>query len=112
MYKSHTCGELTVKDVGQEVSLAGWVDRVRDLGGVTFIDLRDRFGVAQVVSNPETDPDVHQALSPVRMEWVIKVKGVVRNRPPGMENTDLSTGKIEVEVSEVEVLNPAQTPPF
>ena len=112
MYKSHTCGELTVKDVGQEVLLAGWVDRVRDLGGVTFIDLRDRFGVAQVVSNPETDPDVHQALSPVRMEWVIKVKGVVRNRPPGMENTDLSTGKIEVEVSEVEVLNPAQTPPF
>lgn len=112
MYKTHTCGELTVKDVGQEVSLAGWVDRVRDLGGVTFIDLRDRFGVAQIVSNPETDPDVHQALSPVRMEWVIKVTGVVRKRPPGMENPDLSTGKIEVEVSKVEVLNPAQTPPF
>ena len=112
MYKTHTCGELTVKDEGQEVSLAGWVDRVRDLGGVTFIDLRDRFGVAQIVSNPETAPDVHQALSPVRMEWVIQAKGVVRKRPPGMENPDLSTGEIEVEISEVKILNPAKTPPF
>ena len=112
MYKTHTCGELTVKDEGQEVSLAGWVDRVRDLGGVTFIDLRDRFGIAQIVSNPETAPDVHQALSPIRMEWVIQAKGIVRKRPPGMENPDLSTGEIEVEISEVKVLNPAQTPPF
>jgi len=112
MYKTHTCGELRVADVGQEVSLAGWVDRVRDLGGVRFIDLRDRFGVVQIVSNPETSPEVHQALDPVRTEWVIRAVGTVRKRPEGMQNDDLATGEIEVELSEVEVLNPAQTPPF
>lgn len=112
MYKTHTCGELRVVDVGQEVSLAGWVDRVRDLGGVRFIDLRDRFGVVQIVSNPETSPEVHQALDPVRTEWVIRAVGTVRKRPEGMQNDDLATGEIEVELSEVEILNPAQTPPF
>ena len=112
MYKTHTCGELRIKDVGKEISLAGWVDRVRDLGGVNFIDLRDRFGVTQVVSNPETNPDVHKKLSPVRVEWVIKAVGVVRERPAGMENPELDTGKIEVELTDVEILNPAQTPPF
>jgi aspartyl-tRNA synthetase len=112
MYKTHTCGELRVADVGQEVSLAGWVDRVRDLGGVRFIDLRDRFGVVQIVSNPETSPEVHQALDPVRTEWVIRAVGTVRKRPEGMQNDDLATGEIEVELSEVEILNPAQTPPF
>ncbi|MEJ2411536.1 MAG: aspartate--tRNA ligase [Anaerolineales bacterium] len=112
MYKTHTCGELRVADVGKEVSLAGWVDRVRDLGGVRFIDLRDRFGVVQIVSNPETSPEVHQALDPVRTEWVIRAVGKVRERPEGMQNKDLATGEIEVELSEVEVLNPAQTPPF
>ena len=112
MYKTHTCGELGVKDIGKEVSLAGWVDRLRDLGGVTFIDLRDRFGVIQIVSNPETSPIVHQSLVPVRMEWVIQAVGIVRKRPKGMENPDLSTGDIEVELSRVEILNPAKTPPF
>jgi aspartyl-tRNA synthetase len=112
MYKTHTCGELRVKDVGKEVSLAGWVDRVRDLGGVNFIDLRDRFGITQVVSNPETNLDVHKKLSPVRMEWVIKAVGKVRKRPAGMENPELATGEIEVELTNVEILNPAQTPPF
>ena len=112
MYKTHTCGELNLEHVGQEVTLAGWVDRLRDLGGVSFIDLRDRFGVVQIVSNPETSPDVHAALSPVRSEWVIKAIGVVRKRPAGMENLDLSTGAIEVELTRVEVLNSAKTPPF
>ena len=112
MYKTHTCGELNVEHVGQEVILAGWVDRLRDLGGVNFIDLRDRFGVVQIVSNPETSPEVHKSLSPVRMEWVIQAVGIVRKRPPGMENLDLSTGEIEVELTRVEVLNPAKTPPF
>ncbi|MFN2281316.1 MAG: amino acid--tRNA ligase-related protein, partial [Anaerolineales bacterium] len=112
MYKTHTCGELRAADVGKEISLAGWVDRVRDLGGVRFIDLRDRFGVTQIVSNPETSPEVHQALDPVRTEWVIRAVGTVRKRPDGMENKDLSTGEIEVELSRVDVLNPAQTPPF
>jgi aspartyl-tRNA synthetase len=112
MYKSHTCGELGTKDVGKEVTLAGWVDRSRDLGGVRFIDLRDRYGIIQLVSNPENDPDVHQMLSQIRMEWVIQAVGVVRKRPQGMENPDLATGKIEVELKRVEVLNPANTPPF
>ena len=112
MYKTHTCGELGAKDIGKEVSLAGWVNRLRDLGGVTFIDLRDRFGIIQIVSNPETSPDVHQTLVPVRMEWVIQAVGVVRKRPDGMENPDLSTGEIEVELTRVDILNPARTPPF
>ncbi len=112
MYKTHTCGELGVKDIGKEVSLAGWVDRLRDLGGVTFLDLRDRFGIVQLVSNPETSPEVHQVLIPVRMEWVIQAVGVVRKRPEGMENPDLLTGEIEVELTRVEILNPAKTPPF
>ena len=103
MYKTHTCGELGVKDIGKEVSLAGWVDRLRDLGGVTFLDLRDRFGIVQLVSNPETSPQVHQELIPVRMEWVIQAVGVVRKRPEGMENLDLSTGEIEVEITRVEI---------
>ncbi len=112
MYKTHTCGELRNEHVGQEVSLAGWVDRLRDLGGVNFIDLRDRFGVVQIVSNPETSPEVHQTLSPVRTEWVIQAIGKVRKRPAGMKNPDLATGDIEVELTKVKVLNPAKTPPF
>lgn len=112
MYKTHTCGELKIEHVGQEVTLAGWIDRLRDLGGVNFIDLRDRFGVVQIVSNPDTSPEVHKSLSPVRTEWVIQAVGIVRKRPPGMENLDLSTGEIEVELTRVEVLNPAKTPPF
>ena len=112
MYKTHTCGELTIKHVGQEVTLAGWVDRLRDLGGVSFIDLRDRFGIVQIVSNPETSPEVHQALAPVRTEWVIQAIGIVRKRPEGMKNLDLPTGEIEVELSRIEILNPAITPPF
>ena len=112
MYKSHTCGELSIEDVGKEVVLAGWVDRLRDLGGVRFIDLRDRFGTVQIVSNPETNQEVHESLIPVRSEWVIKAVGLVCKRPQGMENTDLATGEIEVELSEVEILNPAKTPPF
>lgn len=112
MYKTHTCGELGIDDVGKEVTLAGWVDRLRDLGGVTFIDLRDRFGIVQIVSNPETSPDVHKDLSPIRSEWVIQAVGIVRKRPEGMKNSDLATGAIEVELSRVEVLNPSITPPF
>ncbi len=112
MYKTHTCGELGAKDIGKEVSLAGWVDRLRDLGGVTFLDLRDRFGIVQLVSNPETSPEVHQKLIPVRMEWVIQAVGIVRKRPDGMANPDLATGEIEIELTQVKILNPAKTPPF
>lgn len=112
MYKSHTCGELRKQHVGQEVTLAGWVNRRRDHGGVTFLDLRDRFGLVQVVADSASASAAHQAMEAVRNEWVIQVKGKVRPRPAGSENPNLSTGDVEVEVGQVEILNPAKTPPF
>ncbi len=112
MQKTHSCGELRVADEGQQVTLAGWVNRRRDHGGVTFIDLRDRSGFAQVVFNPDNSPQAHQDAVPLRIEWVIEVSGVVRKRPAGMENPNLPTGEIEVEVNKLKVLNPAKTPPF
>jgi len=112
MYKTHTCGELRLEHVGQKVTLAGWVHRRRDHGGVTFIDLRDRFGLVQVVASQETAPQAHQSMLPVRMEWVVQVEGFVRQRMPGMENPRLATGVIEVEAQGVTVLNPAKPTPF
>jgi aspartyl-tRNA synthetase len=112
MYKTHTCGELRVEHVGQTVTLAGWVNRQRDHGGVTFIDLRDREGLVQIVADPETSASAHQVAMTVRSEWVLQAKGTVRRRPAGMENTLLPTGEIEVEIEEIKVLNAAQTPPF
>lgn len=112
MYKTHTCGELRVEHIGQPVTLAGWVHRRRDHGGVTFIDLRDRFGLVQVVADSQNAPDAHQTLLPVRMEWVVQVQGVVRRRLEGMENPKLPTGAIEVEAHQVVVLNPAKPTPL
>ncbi len=112
MYKTNNCGELRIEHTGQTVTLAGWVNRRRDHGGISFIDLRDRSGLVQVVASQETGPDAHQALLPVRMEWVVQVKGIVRKRLPGMENPKLSTGEIEVEATSVTVLNPAKPTPF
>ena len=112
MYKTHTCGELRGSHTGQQVTLAGWVHRRRDHGGVAFIDLRDRAGLVQVVANPEISPEALTAIADVRVEWVIQVSGIVRRRPGGMENPALPTGEIEVEVRQLQVLNPAHTPPF
>jgi aspartyl-tRNA synthetase len=112
MYKDHTCGELRSEDIGETVHLAGWVHRRRDHGGVTFIDLRDRWGLVQIVANPDISAEAHQAAEDVRSEWVIEVEGAVRARPKGSENPDLATGEIEVEASKLRVLNPAKTPPF
>lgn len=112
MYKTHTCGELRSSHVGQHVTLAGWVNRRRDHGGVTFIDLRDRFGLVQVVASVEANPEAHKTLAPVRMEWVVQVEGVVRKRLAGMENPRLETGEIEVEVQNIKILNPARVTPF
>ena len=81
MYKTHTCGELRRTHTGHEVTLAGWVHRRRDHGGVTFIDLRDRFGLVQVVANPEISPKAHEKIVDVRTEWVIQIKGIVKLRP-------------------------------
>jgi aspartyl-tRNA synthetase len=112
MYKTHTCGELRKLHVGQQVTLAGWVNRRRDHGGVTFLDLRDRFGLVQVVADSASAPKPHQAMEAVRNEWVIQVHGKVRPRPTGSENPNLATGEVEVEVEDVVILNPAKTPPF
>ena len=112
MYKTVNCGELRKEHIQQRVILAGWVHRRRDHGGVTFVDLRDRFGIVQVVTNPEKFPQAHHDLEVVRMEWVIQVEGIVNQRPSGAENPNLPTGEIEVEVEALHILNPAKTPPF
>jgi aspartyl-tRNA synthetase len=112
MYKSHTCGELRSQDDGQTVTLAGWVNRRRDHGGLIFIDLRDRFGLVQLVADPDESPEAHDALDQVRNEWVVQVTGTVRVRPTEMINPNLETGEIEVAVQSVNVLNKAKTPPF
>lgn len=112
MYKTHGCGELRLEHVGQRIELAGWVNRRRDHGGLTFIDLRDRSGVVQTVSNPDASPAIHSTASEVRVEWVVQVIGRVRARPAGMQNPNLSTGEVEVEIEQLQVLNPAKTPPF
>lgn len=112
MLRSHACGELRSSHVGKSVALAGWINRRRDHGGVTFLDLRDRSGIVQVVANPEISEASHRAAEEVRAEWVVRVEGTVRRRPEGMENPDLPTGEIEVEVHKLEVLNAAKTPPF
>lgn len=110
MYRTHTCGELRAAHAGQTVSLAGWVHRQRDHGGVTFIDLRDRYGVVQVVADP-TKPGL-AAFQDARSEWVLQISGTVRKRPEGAENPNMATGEIEIEATKIEVLNPAKPLPF
>ncbi len=112
MRRTHTCCELGAEDVGAEVVLMGWVQRRRDHGGVIFVDLRDREGLTQVVFNPEIHPEVHAKAHAIRSEYVLGVRGVVESRPADMENPNLKTGKIEVMVHELKILNPAKTPPF
>ncbi len=112
MLKSHSCGELRDNHVGKEVTLAGWVHRRRDHGGLIFIDLRDKEGIAQVVFNPETSKEAHKTANELRNEYVAKITGKVAQRPTGTENLKLPTGKIEVVASEIQILNTAKTPPF
>ncbi len=112
MLKTHACGELRAEHEGQTVTLAGWVNRRRDHGGVTFLDLRDRSGLVQVVANPEISGEAHLAATDVRNEWVVRIEGTVQVRPEGMRNPDLPTGEIEVMIDRLWVLNPANTPPF
>lgn len=109
--RSHYCGELNESHAGQEVTLCGWVHRRRDHGGVIFLDLRDRDGLAQVVVDPDTEASFRTAET-VRSEYVLQVRGRVRPRPAGTENPDLATGRIEVLGLDVTVLNPSLTPPI
>lgn len=110
--RTHNCGELREKNIGENVVLNGWVDRRRDLGGVIFIEVRDRHGITQVVFEPTFNPQAHSAAKDLRSEFVISVEGVVRKRPADTDNPDLPTGHIDVMVNKFIVLNEAETPPF
>jgi aspartyl-tRNA synthetase len=106
------CGELGRKDVGREVTLMGWVQRRRDLGGLIFVELRDRQGIVQVVFNPEISPEAHEKVQSIRNEYVLGVKGKVVQRPEGTFNPKLTTGEIEVLAQGLKILNHSRTPPF
>ena len=112
MLKSHNCGELRAQHIGQQVTLAGWVHRRRDHGGLIFIDLRDRSGLVQVVFNPEIAPAAHQVATAFRNEYVVQVNGKVNRRPAGTENPKLPSGEVEVIVESSVVFNTCKTPPF
>jgi aspartyl-tRNA synthetase len=110
--RTHTCGELSAINLQQSVTLSGWVNRRRDHGGLIFIDLRDRFGLTQLVFDPTQNPTTHQQAEKLRSEWVISIKGKVSSRAEGMINLNLPTGQIEIFVEELEILSKAKTPPF
>lgn len=112
MKRTHNCASLTTDTIGQKVVLMGWVLRRRDHGGLIFIDLRDRYGITQLVFEPETAPDVHEKAHALRSEYVIAIRGEVRRRPEGMENPKLKTGMIEVLCTELRILNTSRTPVF
>ena len=111
-YRTHTCGELRVADVGNDVSLAGWVNRRRDMGQLVFVDLRDRHGLTQVVIDATESPEAHKVVTDVRNEFVLRIDGAVEKRRAGTENAKLETGEIELRAKSVTVLSQAKTPPF
>ena len=110
MYRSNTCGELRLSDAGKEVTLAGWVQRSRKMGGMTFVDLRDRYGITQLVFNEADDKDLCDAANKLGREYCIQIKGVVSERQS--KNPKMDTGDIEILVKELNVLSQSQTPPF
>ena len=110
MFRSHTCGELRLADAGKNVTLAGWVQRARKMGGMTFVDLRDRYGITQLVFNTEVNAELCERANHLGREYVIQAKGTVSER--SSKNANIPTGEIEIIVSELNVLNAAQTPPF
>lgn len=112
MLRTHTCGELTKKDLNKEATLCGWVQVRRDHGGVVFIDLRDRYGITQVVFEPQHKKEAHAQANKLGREYVIKVTGHVRLRPEGMANSKITTGDIEILADNIEILNAADTPPI
>ena len=110
--RTHNCGELRIENVGEEVCLMGWVGKRRDHGGVIFVDLRDRYGITQVVFRPDLEAETHAVSETIRNEFVLAIKGRVEPRPEGMANPKLPTGAIDIECSDLRLLNEADTPPF
>jgi len=110
MLRTHTCGELNISNINQEVKLSGWVQKSRDLGGMTFIDLRDRYGITQLVFNMETNAKLCEEARKLGREFVISIKGTVTEREN--KNTKMATGEIEIVVNDIEILNSSKTPPF
>jgi aspartyl-tRNA synthetase len=111
-YRTHNCGELREKNIGEHVVLNGWVDTRRDLGGIIFIEMRDRYGIMQVVFEPTFNETAHHKAKDLRHEFVIAVEGTVRKRPAGTENPAIPTGLVDVMVDKLIILNEAKTPPF
>ena len=112
MHRTHTAGELNASNIGQNVTLSGWVANRRDHGGLIFIDLRDRYGITQTVFDPSHNQDAWQIADTFRSEYVVKLTGVVRARPEGQENKNISTGDIEVIIHEAKILSKSDVPPF
>ena len=110
--RSHTCGQLTSKNISEEVVLCGWVNSRRDHGGIIFIDLRDRYGFTQIVFDPEFQKDIHKSADLLKREYCIQITGTVKARKKGMENPNLKTGEIEIFASKLNIIAKAQTPPF
>ncbi|MBT3385812.1 MAG: aspartate--tRNA ligase [Prolixibacteraceae bacterium] len=110
MYRTHTCGELRIENIGHEIILAGWVQRIRDLGAMSFIDLRDRYGITQLVVDENTDESIVSKLKELGREFVVQAKGVVRERLS--KNKNMPTGEIEIALSEIKILGPSKLPPF
>ncbi|MBP5759701.1 MAG: aspartate--tRNA ligase, partial [Bacteroidales bacterium] len=110
MYRTHTCGELTINNVGQHVTLCGWLQRSRDLGGMTFIDLRDRYGITQLAFNMETNADLCEQARRLGREFVLQAEGTVAERTS--KNNKIPTGEIELIVEKLTVLNESKLPPF
>src|SRR5574344_2815730 len=111
-FKTKNCGEIQAKNIGEEFTLSGWASCIRDLGGMIFVELRDRSGLFQLVSDPQVNPDVHNVFEKIRTEYVIKIVGKVTKRPPETYNDKLPTGEVETYPTEVKVLSEATTLPF
>src|SRR5512135_3474874 len=112
MLRTHTCGELTAKDTDKEVTLCGWVATRRDHGKLIFIDIRDRYGMTQVMFSPKDAPEAHRLALDLRAEFVIRLKGLVNARPANNVNPKIPTGEVELIAKELKILNTSLNPPF